>query len=213
MFNEYGYKENSGFISKVKQINNHIDSFREANKQAINENTEAIIAQTEQQKLDAEALRNVITAQTEQQKLDAEALRIVVSAQTEQQKNDALAIRELTKEEGDKSRTTFSGTIITVFSNLVGTVKGIFGKKGEYHDMVEREYNETQAFISAHTATYKEENDESQVLINDKLNSIISELKSINGSIEENTSGDAFNSNEIKDAISKLERAVYNNKN
>ena len=80
MFNEYGYKENSGFISKVKQINNHIDSFREANKQAINENTEAIIAQTEQQKL------------------DAEALRIVVSAQTEQQKNDALAIRELTKE-------------------------------------------------------------------------------------------------------------------
>lgn len=195
MFNEYGYKENSGFISNVKQINNHIDSFREANKQAINENTEAIIAQTEQQKLDAEALRNVIIAQTEQQK------------------NDALAIRELTKEEGNKSRTTFSETITTVFSNLVGTVKGIFGKGGEYHDMVEREYNETQAFISAHTKTYKDENDESQLLISDKLESIISELESIDGSIKDNTSGDATNSNEIKKAISNLKLVVNNYQN
>jgi len=191
MFNEYGYKENSGFISKVKQINNHIDSFREANKQAINENTEAIIAQTEQQKLDAEALRNVITAQTEQQK------------------NDALAIRELTKEEGNKSRTT----ITTVFSNLVGTIKGIFGKGGEYHDMVEREYNETQSFISAHTKTYKDENDESQLLISEKLESIISELESIDGSIKDNTSGDATNSNEIKKAISNLKLVVNNYQN
>lgn len=177
MFNEYGYKENSGFISKVKQINNHIDSFREANKQAIHENTEAIIAQTEQQK------------------------------------NDALAIRELTKEEGDKSRRTFSETITTVFSNLVGTVKGIFGKGGEYHDMVEREYNETQAFISAHTKTYKDENDESQLLISEKLESIISELESIDGSIKDNTSGDATNSNEIKKAISNLKLVVNNYQN
>ena len=78
--NSYGYdSETRGFWSHTEQINWHIDRFRDANEAALDRNTAAITAQTEQQRIDADLLRQTIDKQTEQQKSDAEAGRTVFS--------------------------------------------------------------------------------------------------------------------------------------
>ena len=58
LLNNYDYGTNRGFVSTTKQIDNHMDAFREANKKAIEENTAAIYDQTER-------LEAVINEQTE----------------------------------------------------------------------------------------------------------------------------------------------------
>ena len=68
-----------GFWSHTEQINWHIDRFRDANEAALDRNTDAIKEQTEQQRIDADLLRQTIDRQTAQQKADAEAGRNVFS--------------------------------------------------------------------------------------------------------------------------------------
>lgn len=122
--NSYGYNsEPKGFWSRTEQINYHIDKFRDTNEAALDRNTDAIDRQTEQQRLDAEALRNVITAQTEQQRLDADA-----------------------------NRNTFKdwmsnliGSVKKIFS------KDVSDNETSYYEMMENEQKRMQEYISAHT--------------------------------------------------------------
>ena len=79
--NSYGYdSETRGFWSHTEQINWHIDRFRDTNEAALDRNTAAISAQTEQQRVDAELLRKTIDKQTEQQRVDAESGRTLFTS-------------------------------------------------------------------------------------------------------------------------------------
>lgn len=79
--NSYGYdSETKGFWSHTEQINWHIDRFRDANQAALDRNTAAISAQTEQQRVDADLLRKTIDKQTEQQKVDAASGRTLFTS-------------------------------------------------------------------------------------------------------------------------------------
>lgn len=177
--NSYGYdSETRGFWSHTEQINWHIDRFRDANEAALDRNTAAITAQTEQQRVDAELLRETIDRQTEQQKSDAEA-----------------------------GRNVFSDWM----NNLVTRIKTIFSKDANdnetsYYEMMESEQKRMQAYVSAHTSTVKQTGD----TMNERLQSIITQLDEIDKSIDANTQGDTTNANGIKDAISKLKLQVNN---
>lgn len=127
--NSYGYKgEPKGFWSKTAQINWHMDRFRDANEAALDRNTEAIIAQTEQQRIDAEALRAVITAQTEQQRLDADAGRNIFK--------DWMS--------------NLIGSVKKIFS------KDTTDEDTSFYEMMENEQKRMQGFVSAHTNTVKD---------------------------------------------------------
>ena len=130
--NSYGYdSETKEFWSHTEQINWHIDRFRDRNEAALDRNTAAISAQTEQQRIDAEALRQTINRQTEQQKTDAEAGRNVFS----EWMNNLV------------SRIKF------IFS------KDTKDNETSYYEMMENEHQKMQEYISAHTSTVKETGD------------------------------------------------------
>lgn len=170
--NSYGYgTETRGFWSHTEQINYHIDRFRDTNEAALDRNTDAIKEQTEQQKIDADLLRQTIDRQTAQQKADAEA-----------------------------GRTAFSDWM----NNLVTRIKTIFSKDANdnetsYYEMMESEQKRMQAYVSAHTSTVKSNADTT----NTRLQSIITELKSIQTNDDENA-------NAIKNAINNLDLVVNN---
>jgi Rps23 Pro-64 3,4-dihydroxylase Tpa1-like proline 4-hydroxylase len=124
----YGYSDGpKGFWSHTEQINWHIDKFRDTNEAALDRNTDAIKEQTEQQRIDAEALRQTIDRQTAQQKADAEAGRNMFSDWM-----NKLVIR-----------------IKTIFS------KDANDNETSYYEMMESEQKRMQAYVSAHTATVK----------------------------------------------------------
>ena len=126
--NSYGYdSETKGFWSHTEQINWHIDRFRDRNEAALDRNTAAISAQTEQQRLDAEALRQTINMQTAQQKVDAEAGRYVFSDWM----NNLV------------SRIKF------IFS------KDTTDNETSYYEMMESEQHKMQEYVAAHTSTVK----------------------------------------------------------
>ena len=126
--NSYGYdSETKEFWSHTEQINWHIDRFRDRNEAALDRNTAAISAQTEQQRIDAEALRQTIDKQTAQQKTDAEAGRNVFS----EWMNNLV------------SRIKF------IFS------KDTKDNETSYYEMMENEHQKMQEYISAHTSTVK----------------------------------------------------------
>ncbi len=126
--NSYGYDtETKGFWSHTEQINWHIDKFRDANEAALDRNTDAIKEQTEQQRVDAEALREVIKAQTAQQKADAEAGRNVFSDWM-----NKLVTR-----------------IKTIFS------KDANDSETSYYEMMESEQQKMQEYVATHTSTVK----------------------------------------------------------
>lgn len=127
--NSYGYSDGpKGFWSHTEQINWHIDRFRDTNEAALDRNTDAIKEQTEQQRIDAQLLRETINNQTEQQKSDAEAGRTVFSTWM----NDLI------------SRIKF------IFS------KDTKDSETSYYEMMENEHQRMQEYISAHTSTVKE---------------------------------------------------------
>lgn len=130
--NSYGYdSEPKGFWSHTEQINWHIDRFRDANEAALDRNTAAITAQTEQQRVDAELLRETIDRQTEQQKSDAEA-----------------------------GRTTFSTWMNDLISRIKFIFsKDTKDNETSYYEMMEQEQERIQAYVSAHTSTVKETGD------------------------------------------------------
>ena len=70
--------------------------------------------------------------------------------------------------------------------------------------MLEKESDETQGIMIAHTEMQKDEFDETQT----KIAAIISQLESISGEIESNTSGDATNADKITRAIQNLKLIV-----
>lgn len=126
--NSYGYSDGpKGFWSHTEQINWHIDRFRDTNEAALDRNTDAIDRQTEQQRVDAEALREVIKAQTAQQKADAEAGRNVFSDWM----NNLV------------SRIKF------IFS------KDTKDNETSYYEMMETEQQRMQEYVAAHTSTVK----------------------------------------------------------
>ena len=126
--NSYGYdSETKGFWSHTEQINWHIDRFRDRNEAALDRNTEAIKEQTEQQRIDADLLRQTIDRQTAQQKVDAEAGRNVFSNWM----NNLV------------SRIKF------IFS------KDTTDNETSYYEMMESEQHKMQEYVSAHTSTVK----------------------------------------------------------
>jgi hypothetical protein len=199
-----------GFCSHTEQINHHIDRFRDSNKEALDRNTNAIKEQTEQQKIDAESLRQTIDKQTEQQKVDAESLRQTIDKQTEQQKIDAESLRqtideqtEQQKADAEAGRNVFSDWM----NNLVSRIKFIFSKdtkdnETSYYEMMESEQHRMQEYVAAHTSTVKSNADTT----NAKLQSIISELQKIQTNDDENA-------NAIKNAINNLDLVVNNTVN
>ena len=130
--NSYGYdSETKELWSHTEQINWHIDRFRDRNEAALDRNTEAIKEQTEQQRKDADLLRQTIDKQTAQQKTDAEAGRNVFS----EWMNNLV------------SRIKF------IFS------KDTKDNETSYYEMMENEHQKMQEYISAHTSTVKETGD------------------------------------------------------
>lgn len=126
--NSYGYdSEPKGFWSHTEQINWSIDRFRDRNEAALDRNTEAIKEQTEQQRIDADLLRQTIDRQTAQQKVDAEAGRNVFSDWM----NNLV------------SRIKF------IFS------KDTTDNETSYYEMMESEQQKMQEYASAHTSTVK----------------------------------------------------------
>lgn len=126
--NSYGYDtETRGFWSHTEQINWHIDRFRDANEAALDRNTDAIKEQTEQQRVDAEALREVIKAQTAQQKADAEAGRNVFS---DWMNNLVTRIKTIFSKDANDGETS-------------------------YYEMMESEQQKMQEYVAAHTSTVK----------------------------------------------------------
>lgn len=126
--NSYGYdSETKGFWSYTEQINWHIDRFRDRNEAALDRNTEAIKEQTEQQRIDADLLRQTIDRQTAQQKVDAEVGRNVFSDWM----NNLV------------SRIKF------IFS------KDTTDNETSYYEMMESEQHKMQEYVSAHTSTVK----------------------------------------------------------
>lgn len=126
--NSYGYDtETRGFWSHTEQINWHIDRFRDTNEAALDRNTDAIDRQTEQQRVDAEALREVIKAQTAQQKADAEAGRNV--------------FRDWMNNLVTRIKTIFS--------------KDANDGETSYYEMMETEQQRMQEYVAAHTSTVK----------------------------------------------------------
>ena len=126
--NSYGYDtETRGFWSHTEQINWHIDRFRDTNEAALDRNTDAIDRQTEQQRVDAEALREVIKAQTAQQKADAEAGRNVFS---DWMNNLVTRIKTIFSKDANDNETS-------------------------YYEMMESEQKRMQDYVAAHTTTVK----------------------------------------------------------
>ena len=126
--NSYGYdSEPKGFWSHTEQINWRIDRFRDTNEAALDRNTEAIKEQTEQQRIDADLLRQAIGRQTAQQQVDAEAGRNVFSDWM----NNLV------------SRIQF------IFS------KDTTDNETSYYEMMESEQQKMQEYVSAHTSTVK----------------------------------------------------------
>ena len=126
--NSYGYdSEPKGFWSHTEQINWRIDRFRDTNEAALDRNTEAIKEQTEQQRIDADLLRQAIGRQTAQQQVDAEAGRNVFSDWM----NNLV------------SRIKF------IFS------KDTTDNETSYYEMMESEQQKMQEYVSAHTSTVK----------------------------------------------------------
>lgn len=126
--NSYGYNtETRGFWSHTEQINWHIDRFRDTNEAALDRNTAAITAQTEQQRIDADLLRQTIDKQTTQQKADAEAGRNVFS--------------------------DWMNNLITRIKTIFS--KDANDNETSYYEMMESEQKRMQAYVSAHTATVK----------------------------------------------------------
>jgi hypothetical protein len=124
--NSYGYNsEPKAFWSTTEQINFHMDVFRETNKAALDRNTAAIDRQTEQQRIDAEALRDVINAQTQQQKSDAAEGRNVFG----------------------QWMSNLIGSIKKIFS------KDTTDSDISFYEMMENEQKKMQGYVSAHTAT------------------------------------------------------------
>lgn len=185
----YDYKPSTGFVSTTKQINNHMDAFREANKKAIEENTAAINEQTNR-------LEAAINEQTErlETSLNEQTRKTVsvISAQTEQQNIQA-----------ERTRTNFTN----IFGHLIDTVKSIFSKdKGSemsgtttFYEMIQAENDQTQAYLSGQTTT-----------LNNALSSIKSQIENVKRSIDQNTSGDTVNAKVIKDAIEQIEININN---
>ena len=121
--NSYGYdSETKGFWSHTEQINWHIDRFRDRNEAALD-----IKEQTEQQRIDADLLRQTIDRQTAQQKVDAEAGRNVFSDWM----NNLV------------SRIKF------IFS------KDTTDNETSYYEMMESEQHKMQEYVAAHTSTVK----------------------------------------------------------
>jgi DNA anti-recombination protein RmuC len=126
--NSYGYSDGpKGFWSHTEQINWHIDKFRDTNEAALDRNTDAIKEQTEQQRIDAEALRQTIDRQTAQQKADAEEGRNVFSR--------------------------WMGDLIGSFKKIFS--KDTDDSNDTYFEMMEKEQKRMQEYVANHTSTVK----------------------------------------------------------
>lgn len=199
-YNEWGFKSDAGFFGAPQQICASVNHFRKTNEAAISANTKAIYDQTER----------MISAMT---------------IMTNTQHEDSVAMKNQQKSDAEEQR----NTITNVFAVLTKTVRNIFTKdKGDmigetFYEMMQRESDETQQYISAHTKMVKSESDETQTIISgsnktvkDSLNgiesklsahtqSIVSELEGIKSLIKENTSGGTINAAVIAEAINNLE--------
>ena len=196
-YREWGYNGETGFYGAPQQICHQINKFRKTNEAAISANTMAIIDQTNR-------LESAITIQT-----------II-------QHEDSVAMKEQQAADAESGRTVFQN----VFGVFIKSLKEIFtGKKGDktesFYEMIQRENDETQAYISAHTAMEKEESDQTQDILTantkaisdgaDEISNAISIQKNaLLAAINANTSGDTVNINKVLAALNVTNTKIDN---
>ena len=122
-----------------------------------------------------------------------------VKEQTQVQTEDALAMRT---------------NQTTLFGNLIKTIKSLFSKEkdatvtGEtFYEMVQRENNETQAYLDKYDKNSKSIADNTKV-IGDNTKTIADNLEDIINKLEAIKSQDKTNADKISEAISSLKLVV-----
>lgn len=122
-----------------------------------------------------------------------------VKEQTQVQTEDALAMRT---------------NQTTLFGNLIKTIKSLFSKEkdatvtGEtFYEMVQRENNETQAYLDKYDKNSKSIADNTKV-IGDNTKTIADNLEDIINKLEAIKSQDKTNADKISAAISSLKLVV-----
>lgn len=104
-----------------------------------------------------------------------EEIKDTIENQAYIQHQDALAI----KQEQEDTRNSLTG----LFGALAQTFKNIFTKdKGDiqeetFYEMVQRENNETQAYMQAHTQTMKEESDQTQEIMSADTENLVEAIR------------------------------------
>ena len=121
----YDYGSSTGFVSTTKQINNHMDAFREANRAAINHQTDV--------------LERVITEQTNR-------TEAIISAQTVNQNIQAEKTRT-------NFTTLFHKLIDTVKGIFSKDKTDEVSGTTTFYEMVQAENDQTQAYMSGQTST------------------------------------------------------------
>jgi len=121
-----------------------------------------------------------------------------IETQTIIQHQDAVALKE-EQEETRNSLTGLFGALAKTFKNIFTTDKGdISGET--FYEMVQRENNETQAYMAAHTEAMKEESDQTQEIMSeqkDELSNLVISSDALKEAIEASTSGDTVNFNNL----------------
>lgn len=111
---------------------------------------------------------------------------------------------EMQHAESDESQVQFSGHSMMLERESNETQQLLKTESDETQDILRDGHNSIQRAITSHTQTMKTESDETQ----EKIASIISQLESISGEIESNTSGDETNADKITRAIQNLRLIV-----
>lgn len=116
-----------------------------------------------------------------------------VTEQTEQQKVDA--------QENRNTFTNVFGAFTKIFRNIFTKDKGdISGET--FYEMVQRENDETQAYMSAHTNMMKSESDETQRNMTAHTQAMNVDFNTLIEAIKQSTSGDTVNINKLVQALS-----------
>jgi len=152
--------------------------------------------------------KQAIDENTEMLEEFKETMHEDVTAQTEQQKEDA-----------NENRKTFTN----VFGAFTKIFKGIFTKdKGDisgetFYEMVQRENDETQAYMSAHTAMIQSESNETQAIMTAHTEAMNLDLNDVVEAIRQCTSGNTVNISKLIETLSAntqtINSAISNNTN
>jgi hypothetical protein len=175
-----GYRdEGPFFLSNFGQITRATRIHGVHNEEAIDRNTEAIIAQTEMQHSESDESQVQFSGHSMMLERESNETQDIMTAHT-----------KMMKDESDESQSLFKS------------------ESDETQEILRDQASSIQRAITSHTKTMKDESDETQQLLDTELDSILAKLEAIANKIELNTAGDVTNSNNITRAIQNLRLIV-----